>query len=481
MIAKRITPSAWFRDYPSTNLLEVHSRGPERSQLQKIAAANFLGASEIRPEKGHSFIHLITTGSQECYGPNNNADGFNEKAASFEVPEHHRTGRSQKLMLGAGLTGYHSTFMKYGAVYREHKNSKKGGVPQGDIISEGYNSDMHRGELIIRVQDSKWGPDLQKLAKGDPVFWSMGCGVPYDICTICANQAPTVEDHCDHVKYNKLGITKEGNQVFVINDQPHFHDISRVMVPADRIAFALQKVANGGTSYPEEVDATQLWLPLGITDKIGSSREAENMRILQKLAELEKRIIVRGMDSDDANISDALGANLDNDTLKELMQFPLDSVLGSLKKERILLPPEDFMRIVMKRPEGDIAGLDGLPHCIGDMFSRLEQAGDSEVATDSSYSPMCCPHRSGLVDTVERLQPSHSINDEPVRLRIIQIAIKGRQGQSKQATHVVKPIITDETEILAREYAKYQVSFLSGDPGYDKYAHRIIVHNQTAR
>jgi hypothetical protein len=38
---------------------------------------------------------------------------------------------------------------------------------------------------------------------------------------------------------------EDGTKVCMINDSPHFYDISGVDVPADQIAFVLKKVASG--------------------------------------------------------------------------------------------------------------------------------------------------------------------------------------------------------------------------------------------
>ena len=83
MIPKRIVPSAWFPDYPTAHLIEVHSKGFDRGPMQKRASADYIMAMDLRPEPGKSFMHLITTGAGEYYGPNNNAYYFNEKTATF--------------------------------------------------------------------------------------------------------------------------------------------------------------------------------------------------------------------------------------------------------------------------------------------------------------------------------------------------------------------------------------------------------------
>ena len=213
MISKRFIPTSWFRDMPTAHLLKIHSKGVDWNQaqfLQKQANSSMVMSCDVSPVPGHSFVHLITMGAGEFYGANNNADYFNEKRASFEVPEHHSHGGKQEIQLQDGLEKYHRTFMKFGAVYREHNNSKKGGPELGSIHSEWYNPAMHRGELIVKLANDTWAEELQKLARGEPVTWSMGCGVPYDICSICANQARTKKDYCNHLTYQKMSLSKEG-------------------------------------------------------------------------------------------------------------------------------------------------------------------------------------------------------------------------------------------------------------------------------
>ncbi len=94
MIAKRIQPAVWFRDEPLSHLLHVHSRG---MSMDKLAASDSpLLQAEIKPEKGHAFVHVVTTGAGELYGANNNADYFNKSAALFHFP--HPVCRTRSLL-----------------------------------------------------------------------------------------------------------------------------------------------------------------------------------------------------------------------------------------------------------------------------------------------------------------------------------------------------------------------------------------------
>jgi len=480
MIHKRFIPSSWFRDIPTAHLLKVHSKGIDFGQaqfLQKVAGSDQVMHIDVTPEPGHSFVHLITMGAGEYYGANNNADWFNEKTASYEVPEHHMTGKPCRIELDGGLEKFHRTFMKYGAVYREHNNSKKGGPELGSIHAEWYNPVMHRGELVVKLPNDLWGPSLQKLANGDHVTWSMGCGVPYDICTICGNQAKTKKGYCDHLKYQKMSLSKEGHQAAAINDQPHLHDISEVRVPAFRAAYTLSKVASDGV-LPAPEDPNAIWLPLSMIGEIGDKLEQKHAAAFAKAAEIEKEIHAKGMGPGESDLADAFQDNhLDDETLEELKQYPVGDVLAALQKQEVLLPPKAFCSVILKMPKSDINNAKDLPCCVKRVFSELAGSGDNDVFSDSSYVPLSPRHWTGLEETVGKLVDGFSTADGPVKKRIIKISINGGPGLSKRASLLVAPTQRAESRYLAKEYAKYQVAFMAG-LGVDKYAHRVIVHNQ---
>jgi intein/homing endonuclease len=65
---KIVTPSAFDFDQPVMSLMNVHSKGVDRSWLQKSAAVLTKEMSELKPEKGITFVHLIALGDMEAYG-----------------------------------------------------------------------------------------------------------------------------------------------------------------------------------------------------------------------------------------------------------------------------------------------------------------------------------------------------------------------------------------------------------------------------
>ena len=70
------------------------------------------------------------------------------------------------------------------------------------------------------------------------------CTVAFDQCSICGNRAPTRKDYCDHLRYNMKKILPDGRQVFALNPNPKFFDISIVARPADPTAHTLDKMAS---------------------------------------------------------------------------------------------------------------------------------------------------------------------------------------------------------------------------------------------
>jgi hypothetical protein len=473
MITKRIRPEGWFGDRPLTTLLDVHARGIERGQLQKIAAADFIFTVDVRPVRGFSHLHIITTGAGESYGQNNNADFYNKEAREF------RCANGKVLQLDGGLTKYHNTFMKYGSVYRQHHNSKKGGKSWGDIVAETFNPVMQRGELIVKVADDRWHDDLEKLAKGDLLWWSIGCSVPYDHCSLCGNRAPTRRDYCDHMRYNANGLDKEGNAVFVINDQPCFHDISEVgNNPADRIAGTLRKVASERRGEPfVDEDTSRLWVPLSVVNRLGSRTERDRLTLLDKLAAIEKRIKAEGMLPEEELLAQGFGEDNPEQVAGKLGVIPLEQMLSALKSSKIMLPPRTFVRIVMKRPAVEIAGTEGLPAAIKDIFSYLKEQGNTEeIMDDGSYALSRFEPARSVASSVDQFSDCLSLDPEAVRKRIVIITVGGGPG-GKQKNAVGAPLVTPEARILAKEYAKYQLSFLAACSD-EQLLHTVAIHNQ---
>jgi len=459
MIPKR-TQLGWFEQGPSCTLLNTYSKGVDKDQLQKIASSTTI--IDIKPVKGHSFVHLITMGAGEYYGANVNADFFNEKEGTVTFP-HPCPGVSPTMELDGGLMKYHHTYMEHGGVYHNHNNSKKGFAKEGSIAFEMYNTKMHRGEVIVDLEDSKWTQTLQKLANGEPVLWSMGCSVPFDICSDCGTKARNLNQRCPCLRFDKLGIDKEGHQKVAINDRPCLHDISDVLVPADKIAFGLRKVASGLNYNQVFINSEEnkgLYIPVSVMNKIASRKEADRYSLIVKLASIEKKLLAKTVpESETLSEAMEIPEEQEKDIAKKLETSPLSDITSAGRKHRVMLTPKTFVRIVIKKDdsEPDLSGMDqSLKTVFADML------GDDnlpEILEDGSYEPGASCSKS-VEDKVKGLSADLSIDPEAVQKRVIKVALKPKKNLEKKARADEPP--TEAAKLLAREYAKYQLSFLAG-------------------
>lgn len=125
-----------------------------------------------------------------------------------------------------------------------HHINKDPAKGYGEILFSAYNPRMNRVELVVGHDISKLPKDIiSKLEKDELINLSMGCRVPYDVCSICGNKAPSPKDYCKHVTDTGLNyIYPDGRKVYLLNPNPDFFDISIVIVPADKTACILARI-----------------------------------------------------------------------------------------------------------------------------------------------------------------------------------------------------------------------------------------------
>ncbi len=195
---------------------------------------------------------------------------------------------------------------------------------------------MGRNELAVAANHEKCGDWLSKLEGGQKVAFSMGFDCKYDVCSICGHEAPTAKDHCDHIMHKLGEVLSDGRVVYMRNPNPHYFDISTVWKPADRIGYALRKVAaeNGVVGGHElaEMMGIRPW---------GSMKQATLLR----LAELEKHTAGLGH-----TVSTA-PSKLSTEAVKSLKtactRHGVDAVLQHLHSSGAMLSFEDFADVVI--------------------------------------------------------------------------------------------------------------------------------------
>lgn len=446
--SKRIN-SIWADQRPAAVLLNVFSKGLDKDQLKKLAVdpALLVIIPEIKPERGYSFVHLVTLGSGDYYGPNLWGDYFNEDEQVVKAVD----GSGKKRKLDGGLKKYHSTFRKYGRVYRNHRTTRDGAKPQGDIVWEGYNTNLHRGELVIKLPNALWEDDLALIAEGKPTYWSMGCGVPYDICSICLYERVPKDPGCEHLQDFMLAVHDSGQQVYAINDRPRFFDISRVPSPADRVAISICKVASAPSGVQPGTALGQ-W----------AYRDPKRERLFKKLAAFEER-------PDPIFKEIALSYNYGSEEERLLDELcstaPPEALIPALNELHCVLPPRIFMKIVLRRPEHEIdPACDILPFIcqLLQEYPMLLQ----EVLTDRSYVDMDSPMRYNIVRDAKSSKWAEvvkllSAHPEAVRVRIIRAVVRKpeqKETDEKQEKEKSKKAFSPTARVLATEYLKYLLS-----------------------
>lgn len=305
----------------------------ERGYLEKTAAAYHptIAAyiNSAKPIKGKTQILLTALGANEWWGVCNvNGDGFPESALAHEGADY----------------GF-KTFEHHAKIYKHHVN-KDPSAAFGDVALAVYNQLFHRVELIV-VLDNEKAPDIADMMEhGEYPDWSMGCKVPYDICSICGNRAPTRKQYCDHLRYY-MGKIPPGQQkiAYAINTMPKFFDISRVLIGADRTAKTHRKVA--GAAHPL----------VNVSSALLAEKQAElKDAAAKKIADMDKRVSTGAPPASMTTLHDLLEsipevkaheAPLPTETLNQLGKAPLPEVASTLAMLGILPKPQEFQRIVL--------------------------------------------------------------------------------------------------------------------------------------
>jgi hypothetical protein len=190
--------------------------------------------------RDHVYVLVNALGAGEYYGPNINSDYFPWDSLTHQ-----------------GIDYGYQTFLN-AHTYQHHQNKDPNraiGTPVQSLI----NPQMKRVELVIKLNKEKArteGADgiLTRIDNGEFCDVSMGCKVPFDICSICGHKSKTRSDYCIHMrppeelrhKFGPNRILEDGRRVFVINTLPKFFDISFVFVGADKTAKVMAKLAQKG-------------------------------------------------------------------------------------------------------------------------------------------------------------------------------------------------------------------------------------------
>ena len=376
----------------------------------------------LKPDPRYTYVLCNAMGYSEFYGANSNKDwyGYNSHL-DFNGLLHSWddigcNAEADRMKGKAWPYGYPCF---YGAtVYAHHKNTDPQQLGFGDVIFATLNPAMKRVELVKHVfneEAQKKGHTsiLDRVRAGERVDVSMGCKVPFDLCSICTDWnevkkawktydesrhrhpgiaileyhrkvrpirglAVTKVDYCQHMINEGGKVYPDGRKVFVYNDFPRFFDISFVWIGADRTARVMWHLS----SPDAPVSAPRLGPPAGMLEKLLNMLSAKVSHASTKRSMIEKEI--------PGGVSEA--AFRDADTTPELSMSVIvrgsgsdpRKVLSTLAALGIIPTPGEFQSLVLPGMEG------------GDL---LKKALDERNATFDTRAPG--------VDNTYAVSPQH--------------------------------------------------------------------------
>jgi len=262
-----ITKLATFRGVspegePLVRLFEPGGRlikeaGPIMPQIRQWMAS-------YKPEDNKIAVLVNAMGASEYWGQNVNGDVFPERSLIHDCRNHPSQSHAYDDFTGKIIPpyGYWTFLNAHPFVHHRNKDPSRA---FGHVALAVWNPKMHRVELIVildKLLALQHGAEhvIDRILAGEYPDVSMGCRVPYDICTICGNKSKTRNDYCSCVKNIGMGkILDDGRRIGVINTYPRFFDISFVFIGADKTAKVMCKLASGIIVPQSVADAEYLY------------------------------------------------------------------------------------------------------------------------------------------------------------------------------------------------------------------------------
>ena len=323
----------------------------------------------LEPDPQFLYLLVVALGAADFWGSNVNGDAFFEKdLLGIQTPM--EAGRNPTPYSGVPLPRY-KTFLS-AHIFKHHVN-KDPENSFGKVDLPIYDKDMHRVLLILAVNKQKAPDIVNDIDKNGSVVWSMGTKVPWDECSVCHQRSKKVDEYCEHLKTAMNDTWSNGHKVYAINTMPRFFDISRVLIPADRTAMTLMKVASAHTSSkaPLRDDDTGCGAYSFGHRSVPSAIIAERVKVAQakmaaekKEGEITKHVpavtVSKDLsdDADRAKIKQLKGLgdrahlisktekDLARETLEKLSAFPLHQILSSMAGCGMIAKVGEFTRIV---------------------------------------------------------------------------------------------------------------------------------------
>lgn len=255
----------------------------------------------LDPHPSKIYVLVNALGAGEFWGSNINGDWFPESSLVHE-----------------GMDFGYQTF--YNAYPYKHHVNKDPSKSFGKVELACWHPEMRRVELVValdRQLAKRFAAEdvCDKLDRGMFPDVSMGCKVPYDLCSICTDWTKyrraqstydpsrhksvghavlefhkkdpirglsvTRNDYCEHLRTMLNRILEDGQKVYAVNDYPRFFDISFVFIGADKTAKVMAKLAHANPGYGGDVVPS--WF---VAEQLGWQPSTEKM--MEKAASAQR-------------------------------------------------------------------------------------------------------------------------------------------------------------------------------------------------
>ena len=422
-----------------------------------------------KERKENVYVLLNALGGGEWFGSNINADYFPWEALSHDGKDY----------------GY-KTFLD-GHAFQHHVNKDPERAFGQPVLSLLHPS-MRRVELVVRLgreQAKANGAEgvLKRVEAGEWPDVSMGCRVPFDVCSICGHQSKTRDDYCVHMRppaelrhlYGPNKILPDGSKIYVINTRPRFFDISFVFIGADKTAKVMAKLAERGShvcfgdvcaipalvSAPcgELADSPRIEPILhkiaspSCGDECSSCSPCQYEKLAdafgvkhashKKFSEIVKDVpagafAMRTLPSMEKEEPDIAKEDLDH-----LSKHPLTRALGSAARLGIVLKPHEFQHLVLRR-----MGEDDLLNRLDREHKVFRQVSEfSDVGMDDPID--------SIFESLKKYVKERTALGTPFQIRVL---IAGKGG--KKALPTRRPVEHSLLDKVSAAYNGYRRSFL---------------------
>lgn len=478
-------------DEHGNRLIEIftHPDQLHHSYMDKVAAPFLPQVREyidrLKPDPNSIYALVNALGAYEFWSSNINGDAFEEEMLIHRGP----------------VWGY-ETFLHYARPFMHHANKGPNARAFGAVELSCWHDHMKRVELVVRLdrgEAEKVGAHkvIDKIDHGQLPDTSMGCKVPYDLCSITTDWnlyrealkgfdpqkdrhpgmavlryhktvrpipgvSITRNDYSDFLKTRMNEILPDGRKVCAFNPYPRFFDISFVFIGADKTSKMMAKIASrayvvvpssyvaesyGYNDPVQEQPATHKSFELEKAASIEGARAMlrtfKKRASQRKRAEIIKEIVPSQFGSKAVPILEDSEKELPRDTLNQMGSCPMREALSTPTMLGMTLKPREFQRITLCRlGKGDLADeLDDQ----GKVFAPTDEV-DRSVPLDSEFiSSLIGRLLKGAIEDRSAFGPV-------LKRRMIRITIIGRPETADSDLDETKDDLLDKVSAAYNGY-----------------------------